>query len=392
MLDMLRNSDPSLVIDFAGDAAGRPHYDDDYNNFSPQLGLVWDPWGDGRTAIRAGYSMNFVNDEFFVSGRNSSQMDGLNASTNLGSIFASISGGNAPAVPSFPQPTFLVPRTLQDQIDEFGIQGPGSPATLFTIDPQLKTPYVQQWNLSVQREIGWDTAIEARYMGHHSVHLYRAIDFNQVDIIGTGLLDDFILARENGFICEAAGAGYDPFCALPGSNTLNLLPTLPFGGFIGFFGGFFDNLFRSGEVGQYASWAHFFMPLFTGIPYGGIDWAPNPYSSVADAMVNWSRSKYHAGVIEVRRRPTEGLYFQGNYTWAKATTDSSGCRADSCNSGQNRFDPILDFGNFDAEWNRADYDITHAFHGNFVYDLPIHLHLAERRAVLHPVQPRHAEP
>jgi len=371
MLDMLRNSDPSLVIDFAGDAAGRPNYDDDFNNFAPQVGIVWDPWGDGRTAIRAGYSMNFVNDEFFTSGVNSTQMDGLNATVNQDPLFATLSGTNGPMVPAFTTPTFLVPRTLQDQIDEFGIFGSGSPATLFTIDPQLKTPYVQQWNLSVQREIGWNTAVEVRYLGHHSVHLYRAVDFNQVNINAAGFLDDFLLARENGFICETAGLGFDPFCALPGSNTLTVFPALPFNGLIGAFGGFFDEQIRSGEPGEYVSWLHFFGPLFTGIPFGGVDWAPNPYSSVADAMVNWSRSKYHAGVIEFRRRPSDGLFFQANYTWSKATTDSSGCRANDCNSGQNRFDPVLDFGNLDAEWARADYDITHAFHGNFVYELPM---------------------
>jgi hypothetical protein len=382
MNDMLVNSDLSQVIDFAGDVVGRPHYDDDYNNFSPQVGLVWDPWGDGRTAIRAGYSMNYVNDEFMTSGNNSTQMDGLNASTTLDALFASISGGNAPMVPTFTAPPFKVPRTMQDQMDDgFGAFGvPDTPATLFTIDPELKTPYVQQWNLSLQREIGWDTAVEVRYMGHHSVHLYRALDYNQVNINAAGFLDDFLRARSNGFICEAAGLGFDAFCAEPGSVPLQLFPTLPFNGFLGppfsiVFGGFFENLVRAGEPGEFLSYYQWNLLPAVGVPsalpYGGITWAANPWSGISDALLNWSRSKYHAGVIEFRRRPTEGLFFQANYTWSKSTTDSSGCRANACNSGQSRFDPVLDINNLDYEWNRSDFDITHAFKGNFVYDLPM---------------------
>jgi len=68
------------------------------------------------------------------------------------------------------------------------------------INPNLRTPYVQQWNLSVQHEIGWNTSIVVSYVGKQGSKLYRAIDLNQVIINSNGFLNDFVAARKNGFL------------------------------------------------------------------------------------------------------------------------------------------------------------------------------------------------
>jgi hypothetical protein len=297
-------------------------------------------------------------------------MDGLSATADLNeNAFATISGApgvgpGIPSLPTFTTPNFQVPRSLLDNIIDFA---GGAPDTLFTIDPDFKTPYVSQWNLSVQREIGWDTAIEARYVGNHGVHLPRAIDFNQVIIEG-GFMTDFLNARQNGFdaLALTGGATFDAGCPSavnPGCTPLPFFDSNFFGGFL--FLGFVSDMVQEGRAGELASLCH-----FNAIGSDVIA-RTNPNASVVDALLNWSTSNYHAGILEVRRRPVQGLYFQSNYAFSKVLTDSSGCRGATCNANQTRFDPLLDIDNPSLERNRAEYDVTHAFKANFLYDLPM---------------------
>ena len=99
------------------------------------------------------------------------QMDMLNT------LSGTASGGGLRPID---EPAFVVPRTLTDQLtlSQF--------PTIFTIDPDLKTPYVQQWNFGIEHEILPNTAVEVRYVGNRGVKLLRGIDINQVRIFENG--------------------------------------------------------------------------------------------------------------------------------------------------------------------------------------------------------------
>ncbi|MCV4696967.1 hypothetical protein OFB92_28070, partial [Escherichia coli] len=73
------------------------------------------------------------------------------------------------------------------------------------------------------------------------------------------------------------------------------------------------------------------------------EFLPNPNTGVVDLLTNASRSQYHSMQAELRRRFSGGVYFQLNYTWAKALTDSAGV-------GQTRFDPLIDNNNRRLEY------------------------------------------
>jgi hypothetical protein len=83
----------NATLDFAGNAVGRPYYKRDWNNFGPNVGIAYQPFGDNKTVLRAGYSVNFPNDEFMASVRNSlvtnSGLESTRNLQNLNNVFLS---------------------------------------------------------------------------------------------------------------------------------------------------------------------------------------------------------------------------------------------------------------------------------------------------------------
>ena len=171
---------------------------------------------DGRTAVRGGYSLTFVNEETVTVGRSASRGNaGLSSASTLGNQFARVAAG----VPVVPTPTFLTTRTLADQMALSPI------ATLWGLDPNIAAPHVHQVSVGIQREIGSTTAVEARYVGSFGRSIWRGTDFNQVQI-SPDFLADFNRARSNGYLAQQAGLAYSPDfnSAVAGSVPLTVLP------------------------------------------------------------------------------------------------------------------------------------------------------------------------
>jgi hypothetical protein len=53
----------NATLNFAGSSAGRPWYRREWKDFAPNFGFAWDVFGDGKTAVRGGYSLSYVNDQ-----------------------------------------------------------------------------------------------------------------------------------------------------------------------------------------------------------------------------------------------------------------------------------------------------------------------------------------
>lgn len=335
-------------VDFAGSKNGRPLYSKDLNNFAPNVGVAWDPRGNGKTAIRLGYSINYVNDEALQAPDNAvSANSGLSTAVQLTDLAQTISSG----LPPLRAPAFKVPRTFADQSadDPF--------AAGFAVNPHLATPYVQQWTVSLQRELPKRISLEVRYVGNKGSSLYRGIDYNQVDIRSNGFLQDFIRARSNGFLAQDRTGIFNPAfsAAIPGSQPLTVFPRLTGGGLLT--NSTIRSLIQQGQAGQLAS-TYFINDLAGSVPL-----VPNPNIFVADLLTNPSSSSYNALQVELNRRLRSDLFLNANYTWSKILTDSAG-------TNQVRFDPYLDNASQKLERARADYDIPQAFKANFVYDLP----------------------
>jgi hypothetical protein len=204
--------DPNVVIDVAGqNGLWKP----DRNNFAPSFSFSWDPFGGGKTAIQGGYSINAENSA-------SDGNDGLSSVQTLSNLTGTVSGAGLVPITT---PTFKIPRTLIDQATIN--QNP----VLFTIDPDLRTPYVQQWNVGVEREFMRNAVASVRYVGNHGVKQLRGIDINQVRIFENSFLQDFQRAQRNLELSTALNATNPAIpaspafnAAVPGSQQLTIIP------------------------------------------------------------------------------------------------------------------------------------------------------------------------
>lgn len=351
----------NATVGFVGGKSGRRPYAKDTHDIAPNIGIAWDPFGNGKMAVRAGYSIHFVNDDLATAVLNAVNGNaGLSSSAQDFATVATLSGDNGlPAATVFPAPPFGIPTTFAKNAANLGIGGNAG----FAISPNLTTPYVQDWNLSIQREIGFKTTLTVSYLGNHGTNLIRGLDINQVIINQNGLLDSFNIARNNCFASIAAGNGCnasdftDPGTITPPSGSL--LYDSTFAPLLG--SGLLQNRLKNGEVGDLADQ---FRVGFGPAPvedFAG-QFVANDLIRGGDLIENFSSSSYNAGVVQLQRRFSGGLFFQGSYTFSKVIDDADG--------SQSNFAPLIDNANPRASRGRASFDVTHAIKANFDYGLP----------------------
>ena len=322
-------------------------YNPDKKNFGPRIGFAWDPRGNGKTSIRGGYGIYYVNDEVITTVRNNVETNAGLQATSTNSGLTSFANAPTPVI----VPTFKIPRT---NADNYALNS--SNAIGYT-NPNLRTPYLQSYSFSVQHDFK-GTILDIRYVGNHGTKLLRGIDFNQVNITGAGFLADFRRAQSNGLLALAATGRFTPTfnAAIAGSQPLTVFPTLPSGGLLTN-STVLTNL-QQGEVGTLAQ------VYQTNGLNGNINFFPNPNALGANYITNGADSTYNSLQIDARHRTSRGLTMQANYTFSKVLSNSLG-------DSSNNFEPFLDNATPQAERAPAPFDLRHVFKANGVYDIPL---------------------
>jgi hypothetical protein len=181
--NLLANYVPTAGIVQVGDGISAP-YQTNYNNVSPRLGVAWDIFGRGKTVLRAGFGMIYVQPSirtFMFGGGglnlNPSGIAGVTPGNGTINSFlvesedpSFINWSNDPNTTIFP-----VGNTSQNSCT-FGF-----PCVIFGVDQHLKTPYVMNWNVNIQQQVAPNTVLQVAYVANRGVHLYSTIDLNQVN-------------------------------------------------------------------------------------------------------------------------------------------------------------------------------------------------------------------
>lgn len=353
-------------------------FDDNYGLFLPTIGLAWDPFGDGKTSIRANYRKSA--DRF---------------STFLFSsfIFQSTPGNNTLASNrTFGENGGLLRQGLPT------LTPPGTPDSLRTpvafstvsttvIDPDIKFPAIHNWSLSFQREMFGGNVLEINYIGKKATNLFGGYNVNQVDLFGTlpGVSGTFLDA----FNRVRAGSTNDPFINLLFTgNAMNAGGTQRFRAL---------NLtaITQGSVATLALAASQKTCVTTGttndvtaglctaaqagqriLGLRGLDSFFQPFSQFTGGLnvIDSNDFSFYNGLeVIFKRRMKQGVSFQIGYTWALSkdtrsfdpvfTAVSTGTAQSAGNTPLNNFDRKANYA-----W--SDFDRRHSLLGTYVVELP----------------------
>lgn len=141
-------------------------YDRDLNNFAPRLGFAYDPRGTGKTVIRGAYGIYYdsPSQDFFLVQSFPNGNVGTNPVPGLGTFTVNFTG----------------PVPFGPGVNIFGnASAPVPPFTVFGVDPDMRTPYIQSYNFNIEQTIADGTVFQIGYVGSKGTKLYRVRDINQ---------------------------------------------------------------------------------------------------------------------------------------------------------------------------------------------------------------------
>ena len=167
------NAPPGLI--YPGDAKfpeGKTGLNTQWDNIAPRLGVAWDVHGDGRLAVRSSYSMGYD----FMAGEYHNINAGappFGSRSILNDVSLDNPWGNTPGGDPHP----IVANANAEYIP-FGAFG--------TMDPDINSPRVQQWNVMVERQLGTSWGVSATYLGSYSDRLWAQTALNNGVFLGLG--------------------------------------------------------------------------------------------------------------------------------------------------------------------------------------------------------------
>jgi hypothetical protein len=299
----------------------------DLNNFAPRIGLSYQLTD--KLVLRSGYGIFYggqengpfsnpspgFNPPFFSSESYSTPCSAAVANTtatatSVGPIDCSISPAN-----NLGLPLNVLSQGFANNVNT-GLSPLGDPNSpqLYSIDPHLVTPYMQQWHLGLEYQLPADTVLEVSYAGSRGLKLFAFYNGNQ---------------------------------PTPTTNAAD--PTAPRRPAHGV---------TPGDTTGSCTVAAFYDPSMT------YDCNPVFDTSIAAFRSN-TQSNYNSLQVRLEKRYSHGLQYEAAYTFAHALDNASSASLGSVNNGdfRDQTNPNLEYGN-------ADFDVRHRFVFSYAYELP----------------------
>ena len=211
--DLLGNFIPGQGMVQTGVAGFGSVYNGDHNNFAPRLGFAYDLKGDGKTVLRGGAGIYYSQASFdsFMNVNNLYGLKSIPTGASLysnGSTTPTTAGGTIGITAVTLNGSQLGSPTTPGSVDygwahnSAGIPlysltpacGDGTvtlptglnpgPCTIMGVDRNLRTPYVETWNMGIQRALTNNLSLEVTYVGNHGAKLLGLHDLNQPQQVG----------------------------------------------------------------------------------------------------------------------------------------------------------------------------------------------------------------
>ena len=193
---------------------GNPGYNTDWNNFAPNVGVAWRPnvqsgWlrqilGDpDQATLRAGYSVAYNREGFGVYTGQYGANPGSSLSVTRNSRERQPGAARRVGWPLLLQPDATGSGPAQrSRGDADATRSPGrpgrvAPTAINIFRPDIEVAFARTYNLSFQRALSRDMAIDIRYVGTRGVNQWTEENYNERNIERTASIDEFKLAKAN---------------------------------------------------------------------------------------------------------------------------------------------------------------------------------------------------